>query len=699
MKKFIYLSLFLISLFALGACSKVYEVTYLDFDGSVIATYKVNPGEVAPIPDSPIREGFIFEAWDPHPIQVMSDLNVTATYSVIEPEKVVEPLIVVLTQVEGIERTLEDFLNQDFVLISSIDDIDWTITERLLVLYDESLRKAIHPVRLEGKVIQSGYMRTYTHSNDVDITMVYLEDLEEFESFFSNVSEAIFDIQETRIVYELYRLKGVTVYQANSSLDPQLLINVLPEDTELVRPNNLLKKLYVSEEIYVFLTDQIPAFLSEYEDQINALNHQAIEIFNERGQRFVIGKAEGLFVAEYYSSFINSVKDGFEGLIGLSLSPPEHIDFPQQRPVSADFCYLRDLRGKATLQNPPSTTVSHEIPLFRFSSKGSAVGLVVLIGFNEFEPELSDDEYFSEIERALNSADKFYQEMSNGQLNFEWIYHPDIVYVPFFLDETIHAGLPGFMDLINSHISLVLAEVEKITDLTNVDFINFFWPLGLPPETPGGLAELRYEPINTERGTIYNYILQTLTGDPVRLDHVLKHEIAHLLGLTDTYIFPWIEEYIGKPHTYYYGHWDLMAGGNEFKAWHRWILKWMPDEQVYCLPLTTNKEFKIFLEPLNQLDADIKQIVISLSETQAISIELRGPGSYCSSNCSQDVLVTHIDSNIYLGPLKIIRPNRSVSEDHSDSLLLEGEYVKFQNITIIHSERYGSGSVITIQFD
>ena len=43
-------------------------------------------------------------------------------------------------------------------------------------------------------------------------------------------------------------------------------------------------------------------------------------------------------------------------------------------------------------------------------------------------------------------------------------------------------------------------------------------------------------------------------------------------------------------------------------------------------------------------------------------------------------------------------PARSTEEDYSDALLLEGEFVTYQNITITHSERYDSGSVITIRF-
>jgi hypothetical protein len=286
--------------------------------------------------------------------------------------------------------------------------------------------------------------------------------------------------------------------------------------------------------------------------------------------------------------------------------------------------------------------------------------------------------------------------MSEGKLSFNWTYHPNVVNVPYFLSPEINAGSPGFMDLINAHIELVLEKVEESTDLSNIDLITFYWPSG-NPSGMGGLAGLPTVRLNTQKGNIYNY---SLMGGPWTI--VLIHEIAHNLGLTDTYVQPWVPEYADKPSSYKYGHWDLMSSENELKAWHRWILSWIPDEQVHCVPQYIEKvEFQVFLEPVNNSNADTRLIVIPLSDTEAISIEIRGPGKYCPSGCNQNILVTHIDSSIGNGhgPLQILRPKRSTSADYSDALLRVGEYVKFENITIIHTERYALGSVITIRFD
>ena len=61
----------------------VYTVTFVDWDGSIIATVKVEEGKSAVKPDDPIREGYTFIGWDKEFDNVTSDLTVTALYEEI----------------------------------------------------------------------------------------------------------------------------------------------------------------------------------------------------------------------------------------------------------------------------------------------------------------------------------------------------------------------------------------------------------------------------------------------------------------------------------------------------------------------------------------------------------------------------------------------------------------------------------------
>ena len=607
--------------------------------------------------------------------------------------------VLVLTYVEGLEASFEGFFKRPFEVVRSLDGIVLSEYERIVVLYDDNLNRVFPPLMFGGSRLSYSQIVTFDHHEGVELTMVYLDGLDDYQEMFDLLDHRIYDIRTPQVVYELYPLQGISVNVTIDNVDRSLLLQSLPATAELAPSGDNLRWFYASEEVYLFVGENIPTYLSKYAEQLSELNEEAIVIVNERGQRLVIGRALGPFASEYYESFATFVAEGISSRVTLPSRPPVNISFPQPRVAPPEACYTRDLRAQIDVMMKDTTTTSHEIDKERIPSTGRVVGLVVMIGFDEIPPVASDEKYRSVIEMAKDSTKDFYDEMSDGQLSFEWIYYPEIVYVPFTFNANITNLNPNYMDYINDHIQTVIDVVEGDFDLTDVDFISFFWPFGIPSYMGDGVAEQLTERMNTKRGNIYNYILQRVVEDRNRMAYVVTHEIAHNLGLTDIYIFTWSKDHMGKSQTYAY--WDLMSDPNELKAWHRWILGWMPDEQVHCLPLSTNEEHRVFLEPLNHTEADTRQIVVSLSETEAISIELRGPGRFCNSGCNQNVLVTYNNtlSANGSGPMEILRPARSKNPRFMDSLLLQGESVQFRNVTITHSERYQLGSYITIRFD
>lgn len=729
MKRFIVEILVLGFIFILSACAvsvPTYNVTYVDYDESIVATYSVNQGEEALVPLDPTREGYTFIGWSRSPQNITEDTIIQATYKedpneeAPEDEVIVEDLpVLVVTYLEGIEPSLDAFLIQPFDVVESIEDVQWADYARVLVLYEDALRRDLPPRMFGRPSLDVSQLVTFTNDEDIDVTVIYLKTLGDFERFFETVDASIFEIRDPQSVYDFYPLEGITVVDASEQFATQRLLDALGDSAVLVTPEDTSDWLYTSEEIIVFLSTTIPSFLAPYEDEINALNQAATVIQTDRGQRLIVGRALGEFAGEYYESFIKALQSGITGLLDLSLSPPEGITLPQERMVSAEVCYTKEYQGKEDPRRPaPSTTVSHEIAPTRVSPKGRAVALSVLISFEGIPSVITDDAYRKMIEEANQTSGEFFDLMSDGQLQMEWVYYPEVIEMPFFITPDLQPSDPAFQSEINVHVTEVLRIVEADMDLTDVDLITFFWPVGLPDYVYGGLSDLLSERMETQRGNIYNYSVKKIEEryieSPENLALNIYHGIAHTLGLTDIYVNPNIPEFAGQPTTYKYGNWDMMTSAfNELNAWHRWILTWMPDAQVHCLPQTQNETYEVFIEPLNNADADTRHVVISLSESQAISIELRGPGQFCpeefwdspfpwpQGGCTQNILVTHIDTSIGNGngPMQILRPDRSTKEDYSDALLLEGEFVTYQNITITHSERHGLGSIITIKFD
>ena len=631
------------------------------------------------------------------------------------PQEAGEAPVLVLTYVEGLEPSIERFFNRPVSVVRSLDGLVLSEYERVLVLYEDELRRVVPPSTLNGPRVDYLNLVTFIHSEGVEVTMVYMDGFEDFEEMFRVVDQRIFQINEPQIVYELYPLQGIHAQVDSTTLDQVLLLQQLPLNAVAAPSGRNLRWFYTSQEVYLFLENEFPAYLAPYADQLRGLNEAVVVINTPRGQRLVIGRAYGANVAAAYALFVEAVASGIEE--PTSLTPPE-IPLQTGRVAPPQACYLKDLRGPVYPKNVPQpTTVSNDIPDKRLSSVGRIVGLNIMIGFDEYPEIVTKAQYRTIIQRALDSSDAFYEEMSNGQLTFEWRFHPDIVTIPFFLEPGMGPGTREFEQRVFESLEQVTAIVEEITDLTDVNLIQFFWPIGTPNEVYGGIEILLDERMDTQQGNIYNFNVRKLEmrhfNDPDSL--TIYHGIGHNLGFTDIYLFTFMPEFQDKPRYYKYGNWDMMTvAQNELNGWHRWMATWVRDEQVHCLPLTSQTEYEVILEPLNDDEATTRLIVIALSETQAISIELRGPGTYCPSErwrsssmellqggCTQNILVTHINAMIGngSGPKQILRPARSIQADYSDSLVLQGEFVTYQNITITHSERNSSSSLITIKFD
>jgi len=86
MKKLLQIMILLGTLLFLWACAgaqNIFTITYVDVDGSIIDRFEIISIEELEVPDDPLKEGYNFEGWDSIPSEVVEDIVITATYSVI----------------------------------------------------------------------------------------------------------------------------------------------------------------------------------------------------------------------------------------------------------------------------------------------------------------------------------------------------------------------------------------------------------------------------------------------------------------------------------------------------------------------------------------------------------------------------------------------------------------------------------------
>jgi hypothetical protein len=63
-------------------------------------------------------------------------------------------------------------------------------------------------------------------------------------------------------------------------------------------------------------------------------------------------------------------------------------------------------------------------------------------------------------------------------------------------------------------------------------------------------------------------------------------------------------------------------GFDELHGWQRWYLNWIEDNQVLCMDQTAPKETTHFISPLTTATKETKSVMLKLSPTTALAIEV-----------------------------------------------------------------------------
>ncbi|MBO4668037.1 MAG: InlB B-repeat-containing protein [Bacilli bacterium] len=99
----------------------LHMVTFKDYDGSIIKQIEVKEGKKATTPVDPTRDGYRFTGWSPSDLtNITSDLEVTATYEIIEYTITYLPNTVVVTESTWASKDefVNDFYNDLFTWIT-----------------------------------------------------------------------------------------------------------------------------------------------------------------------------------------------------------------------------------------------------------------------------------------------------------------------------------------------------------------------------------------------------------------------------------------------------------------------------------------------------------------------------------------------------------------------------------------------------
>ena len=272
---------------------------------------------------------------------------------------------------------------------------------------------------------------------------------------------------------------------------------------------------------------------------------------------------------------------------------------------------------------------------WRPSSKGTLKVFVLPITFTDMPFRDSD---LQRLTSSVTTVNKYFQSVSYGkaEVEFKFADKSDWVNLGRKADDYGLITGPHTLDKTNlikevlsmTSPSLKLSEYGAIAIQTGYDSRNYFGQgFTLDPETA----------FKTPSGNVMSVVFDG--GWNAGGWNAIAHELGHgWLGFEDLYYFGSNDSFFGR--------WDLMnnnLGGVELAAWHRFLVGWIDDSQIRCVPKGsgTTTHFISALTAKNDLPKAVTHLI---SNGQMLVVESRRAGGFDTAGSVTVVYV--VDTNI-----------------------------------------------------
>ena len=211
-------------------------------------------------------------------------------------------------------------------------------------------------------------------------------------------------------------------------------------------------------------------------------------------------------------------------------------------------------------------------------------------------------------------------------------------------------------------------------------------------------------------GRIHNSILVglgALSVEGVHPGRMIAHEINHLLGLVDLYLYAPDGYWQGKSPGPF-GQQGYIRGvpSSDSLAYNRWLRGWVPDERVLCLPtIDANKSFT--LSPRGSTAGQYEMAIYRISQEKVLVLESPKELGFGSKTFPRTILVYTVDSRIKPGegPIRLVAKKDAITtaplspdlpdwERYKTAALKSGESVEFGSMVIFNRTRVNSGTKV-----
>lgn len=368
-----------------------------------------------------------------------------------------------------------------------------------------------------------------------------------------------------------------------------------------------------------------------------------------------------------------------------------------ERPVSSfrptSQCQLLD---QVTPQRNFGTDLSAGFPRVRtrLPAFGQVRSLIIPVDFPEVAGQGDPGSLFTPL---ANEVRDYFHKQSYGRLAFAFDILPNWVRLPFNPSKYGITEVNGSGDF-TSYRNDIVAMLDGQVDFSRYDAVYILVPKEMP------MSKMGFGPaITGPTWTSTGYVINGATGGADMYLQTgndwrwMAHETGHAFGLYD-------EDLDHKSQTL--GHWGIMAmnwsrSAIENIGWDRYLLGWLPEEQVACLPREglDSAGATVALEPLVRQSAGTKAAMVPLSGSKILVMESRKNEGYDQIAAGNEgVLVYTVDMTLgtLKGGYRTVRRPGSVDPGFEDAALRSGESVTVDGVTVTVTASGKDGDTVRV---
>jgi len=290
----------------------------------------------------------------------------------------------------------------------------------------------------------------------------------------------------------------------------------------------------------------------------------------------------------------------------------------------------------------------------RMKAVGDVVASVIMVDFSDAPATMSPEEALSKI----GPAESIFTEVSYGRMKF--VLSPQLEWYRMSRPSTAYAPLTKSFDNHRAYVAEAVALADPEVDFSGSDAVIV---LANPDAVGIGEAGPAFTPISTDEGVEADGTVlmngatsahDINTWGPIWLNH----ELTHALGLVDLYAFAGDEQFPYTGEFSYMGMSSLDANAPGLLAWERWVLGWIDDDQVTCLPSAPASPTRYELSAIGTIGGP-KAVVVALGDNRVLVIEARLRGGLDANLRKSGLLVYTVDTSVEsgLGPVRVFPPD------------------------------------------